>query len=197
MNYNEIEEIKNKYNLIKSRISILKKDINKYNKQIKENELYLMRIEEAQTLIMKACHDSVENFKNTIAEMSALGLKEIFGENYQLLIEFDTRGKENLTSEAYLTLIHENGFKQDPYTSEGGGFRHCLAFLLRISLLTMSIPEVNLILILDEPLRDLSEDKRELGGEMIRNICKELNIQVIMSTNESDIAKISDNVINL
>ena len=194
---NRINNIKNKINDISSRNKILEKDIKTFTNSIKDKKLYLMRIEEAQVLIMKFCQDSVENFKNTIAEMSAIGLSDVFDETFKLLIEFSTRGKQNITSEASITLEHESGLKVDPAYAEGGGLKDCLAFLLRISLLTMNIPSVRPILILDEPLRDLSEDKRDLGGIMINNICKELNIQIIMSSNESDIAKAGDNIINV
>lgn len=194
--YNKIENIKNKINNINTNNAIIKKDIDKFSKSIKEKQLYLMRIEEAQVLIMDACQKSVENFKNTIAEMSAVGLSDVFDENYKVLIEFSTRGKQNITSEASITLEHESGRIDNPQYSEGGGLRDCLAFLLRVSLLTMNTPSVNPILILDEPLRNLSEDKRELGGIMISNICKELGIQVIMSSNESNIA-LNTNIIKV
>jgi ABC-type sugar transport system ATPase subunit len=68
------------------------------------------------------------------------------------------------------------------------------AFALRIASWSMQKPKSRNVIILDEPLKYLSENYQEKGSAMIKEISQRLGIQFIIVTHEQTLASYADKV---
>lgn len=187
-----MSDLKNRYLTLENKLNLLKSDLQSNTINVNKLKDKLMKLEECQTIIQKASKDAMESVKDKVTEMSSDALTALTGKPYTIKITFQTRGKQNQTMEADLKLVDEHNHETDMMRSSGGGLRDTVSLLLRLSLHSISEPRTRSILILDEPLKNLSEGMRELGGELLRKLSEELNMQIIMTTNEYQFIDASD-----
>lgn len=66
------------------------------------------------------------------------------------------------------------------------------AFALRVVSWSMSYPKLRNVIILDEPMKNLSKDMQEKASMMIKEVSKKLGIQFIIVTHEDTLASYAD-----
>lgn len=107
-------------------------------------------------------------------------LRCVFGEEYEFKIDFvRKRGK----TEAVLSVV-KDGNEIDPMTGSGGGVVDVAAFALRCAALVMSKPRRRRVLLLDEPMKFVSENYRPAVRAMIESLAEELQVQFIIVTHD-------------
>jgi DNA repair exonuclease SbcCD ATPase subunit len=135
-------------------------------------------LREALTIAQGVAQKVQEAAHAKIATIVSRSLEAVFDTPYQFKINFEQ--KRNRT-EASLTFERDGkGF--DPLTSSGGGPIDVAAFALRISALLLSLPPVRRLLIMDEPLKFLSQEYRPRMAELILALAKELDLQFLITT---------------
>ena len=77
----------------------------------------------------------------------------------------------------------------------GFGVADICSFALRVAYILMD--EVDNVLILDEPFRNLDKDRTPYASKMIAELSKELDIQFIISTHIDDLTEAANKVIRL
>lgn len=144
-------------------------------------------------LIQKVAEDTQNKITFYISDLVTSCIKSIpFDEEYEFKLEFEqSRGQ----TEGNLFFVTKDGEKLKPVDSSGGGICDITSIGNMISFWCLK-PNRNLM-IWDEPTKHLSEEYSEAAGEMIRILCEEKGIQVLMVTHDKILAKSANNLIEL
>lgn len=139
-------------------------------------------IESAQVIIQVVAKATQEELQYKISELVSLALEAVLKEPYKLNLDFEIRrGK----TEADLTFSRKNSEdKIDPMNSTGGGAVDVASFGLRVASWSLERPRSRAVLIMDEPFRFLSRDLQGRAANILSEISKSLNIQMIAVTHE-------------
>lgn len=145
-------------------------------------------IEEVQILVQTVAKETQEQIKMHIEDVVNAAINTCFPDEYAFSLEFEIkRGKTEATIK-----FTKNGFDIDPMEATGGGLVDVASFALRVA--AWSLSSSTNILILDEPMKFLSRDLQNKAGEILQEISKELNIQIIMVSHIQDIIGQADKV---
>lgn len=159
-------------------------------RRVKEETISLQQAQEAVTLseevrsVVQTVTEAIQNKAHEkIAGVVSKCLKAVFGDDaYDFQINFrQVRGR----TEADLCFVRDGNVLEDPLDESGGGCVDVAALALRLACLVLSRPKRRRLLVLDEPLKNLSSQYQELVPEMLLTLAKELKVQIIFSTNFS------------
>ena len=122
----------------------------------------------------------------------------VFENKDRVIIQTDI--KRNVPVASILIETERNGEKitLDPVEEEGGGKLDIISLGLRLAGLLLYTPTLNRVLILDEPLKNLSTNEtsakayRQRTAEFLKMICEEYGIQIIMTTHDKAFVDIAD-----
>lgn len=151
--------------------------------------------EKSQAIIIAVSKATQEELQYRIEEPVTLALAAVYNEDpYKLKAAFEITGRGN--TECNLEF-ERNGNSNKPLDSSGGGPIDVASFALRIGSWSLSQPRTRPLLVLDEPFRWVSRNKMPLAGQMLKEISKELGLQVIMVTHISELIECADRVIEV
>lgn len=109
------------------------------------------------------------------------GVRAIFKKDYTVTIEFSTSGN---TLHADFFIILPDGKKVNLARGEGGGLRDLVSVLQRILYIVLEPSRPARVLFLDENLKALDVGRAPAAFAFIRDLCHELDIQVIFVTHQ-------------
>lgn len=185
-----LKDYRKKINNAKAVKEAIANQITKLEKELYDFEKSLNFAESALLILQIVAKQTQEQLEYKISELVSLALSSVFSEPYTMKLNYDT--KRNKTEAA---IIFEKNNKQfDPMTSTGGGVIDIASFALRISLWNLSRSKTDNVFIFDEPFRFVSKDKIEKVGQMLQEISKKLNIQIIMITHIKKLIDYADNI---
>ena len=111
-------------------------------------------------------------------------LAAVFADPYTLDILFELRrGKTEVD-----LRFSRDGNTVDPIGASGGGVVDIASFALRLSVLLLSVPKVQRVLILDESFRFVSVAFRPRLKALLQQLTTELQVQIIQVTHIADLA---------
>lgn len=140
---------------------------------IKKKEHYEI-VYKVQLMLQQTANEIQNTLKIFINGINQQALDITFP-GYTFNMEFTTK---NNVSHAGI-YIENNGRKQKPMESNGGGLGNIIAICSQMGAKKMSYTR-NVILA-DQPMKDLSKGPKEkLAMEMLKTITKEMNLQYIM-----------------
>lgn len=175
-----ISEIQRKVDQLKGQFIQLKRDARKLKKdtiQLKKNAELL---QQAREIIKLVAIKTQSEISFHIEDITGLALTSIMEHPYELKLEFVER-RDRI--ECDFLFVRED-LQIDPYEG-GGGALDIGSFALRVASLSMQEFPSRSILILDEPFKHLKGERdNEKMLEMLLQISKRLNIQVIMVSDE-------------
>jgi DNA repair exonuclease SbcCD ATPase subunit len=177
----EIEQQKGKMLELKSTARTLRK-------KIRINEKKYLRLEEAAEIVKSVAQSSQQQLQFHISDIASLALEGIFPNPYKLVLDFVNR-RNKIECDI---LFERNGVRMKPKDASGGGAIDIAAFALRVACWSMMSPRTRNTIILDEPLRFLSVDKREAASKMIQQISQKLGVQFIIITHSPYITAYAD-----
>lgn len=137
--------------------------------------------EQARKVVQEVALKTQEGLQYHISEIVTLAMSGVFDNPYELVTRFVQRRNK---TECDL-IFKRDDVEYSPMDDTGGGSLDVAAFALRVASYTMKVPRGNNVLILDEPFKHLKgqiENRRALN--MVREISKKLNIQIIMVSDE-------------
>lgn len=139
----------------------------------------------AATVVAQAVAKAVQEQAHAqVADIVSRSLKAVFGDDaYQFKIIFE---KKRGRTEATL-VFDRDGMVVDPMTASGGGAVDIASFALRVSCLLLSRPPLRRLLVLDEPLRFLSEHYQPAARALIESLAKELGVQFLIVTHNKQL----------
>jgi DNA repair exonuclease SbcCD ATPase subunit len=130
-----------------------------------------------------------------ISEVSNLALDAIFENPYKLSIYFEIKRNQ---SECYILFSKGEEKKEiDPLNASGGGVVDIVSYSLRVSLWSIKSGSLIPVIMFDEPLKNLSENYQNQAGQILREVCKKLGLQIIMVTHIGNYIGFADNQIKI
>jgi len=187
-NIQDIQDIRNHLEREKGKRLQVEQGIAKLKESIKENGRELRRNEQAREVIREVGLKTQEQLSFHISDITSLALEAVFDDPYELVAEFVQR-RNKTECDLYFS---RDGDRVDPLSASGGGAVDVAAFALRIAAWSMASPKTRNVIILDEPLRFLSEDKQERASMMIKELSDRLGIQFIIITHETTLTEYAD-----
>jgi len=187
-NIQDIQDIRNHLEREKGKRLQVEQGIAKLKESIKENGRELRRNEQAREVIREVGLKTQEQLSFHISDITSLALEAVFDDPYELVAEFVQR-RNKTECDLYFS---RDGDRVAPLSASGGGAVDVAAFALRIAAWSMASPKTRNVIILDEPLRFLSEDKQERASMMIKELSDRLGIQFIIITHETTLTEYAD-----
>ena len=171
----------------KTELKLCKQSEQRYAKRLLELEKESDAIQEAREIFQKASVLTQNYLANHLSNIVTKALRTTFPEkNVSFKVEFVERRN---VSECDM-WIEEDGHRYSLLESRGFGMTDIASFALRVAYILLS--DSDNVLIIDEPFRNLSEDKHEYASQMIKELSKELFIQFIISTHVLSLKEHSD-----
>lgn len=184
----ELTQIRRRLEQEKGSFSMLRKKLHVYNDEISELEKKKQDIELARGLIREVGFKTQEQLQYHISDITSLALSAVFEDPYELKVSFVQRRDK---MECDLTFTRA-GVELDPLNSSGYGAVDVASLALRVASWSMQRPRRRNTIILDEPLKYLSEDMQVFAGKMIKELSDKLSIQFIIVTHEPLLADFAD-----
>lgn len=159
----------------------------KYTSDLKKFEKEQDLLQSAREIFQKSALITQNHLADHLSNIVTKALQSVFFEkDVSFKVEFVERRN---TTECDM-CIEENGFRYSLLNSRGFGMTDIASFALRIAYILLHT--VDNVLIIDEPFRNLSEDKHEFASQMIRELSKELDMQFIISTHVDKLKEFAD-----
>lgn len=190
-----IQQLRNQLEQQKGRKIQIEKSIDAAKQNVKENKRDLHRHEQAREVIREVGLKTQNQLQYHISDITSLALEAVFDDPYELVAEFVQRRNK---TECDLFFVRD-GNRMHPLTATGVGAVDVAAFALRIASFSMQTPRSRNVMLLDEPFKHLKGRESNLRVlEMIKQISKKLNFQIIMISDEriprEDIIEAADKV---
>lgn len=154
-------------------------------KDLQAEDILLEKVGELfKHLLNKYVYEYAESFSQIVTE----GLQSIYHDQD---VRFDIEVEQKRGKVHANFVIEENGVRASPLDAFGGGVTSVVSMLLRILVLLKA--NKARYLILDESLAALSDEYVEPCGDLLRKLCSELGVNVLLVTHNQDFVDQSDN----
>jgi ABC-type molybdenum transport system ATPase subunit/photorepair protein PhrA len=175
------------------RLDTLKSEVHKLLGALEEKEQTLENLKQKKTQIeatlptyqeavslAKKCLEKSLDQKKYIEEIVSSGLTEVFGIKYTFALE-TVLGPDGTIKGLKPRLQEQDGEFDDPINSFGAGAQSIASVCFRIAILLLSSGTAK-VLILDEPLANVSPTLQDRFKLFVENTCKQTGLQLIMVT---------------
>lgn len=163
-------------------------DITNHQRNLKDLEQKLDDRENAKLIIQECSQLTQQGMEFKVNEFVSIALASVFEDPYKFVLEFVQR-RNKTEADLYFT---KNEHRADPMDSSGFGAVDIASFALRIISWTIQNNQSRPTIILDEPFRNLSRDMHIKASRMVKAICDQKNIQVIMISHSEDMMEAAD-----
>jgi len=136
--------------------------------------------DEKSLTLLKACLEKLLEKKIYIEDLISKALTTVFNKNYKCLLElqYDSDG---ILKGIKPKFAEEDGEFDDPISSFGSGAAAIASLCLRIAILLITGGTAP-VLVMDEPLANLSSDLQPTMQKFIEETCKASDLQLVMIT---------------
>lgn len=157
------------------------------------------KLEEQHEVILKKCRIILQasalkiqkEVKSYLDNLVSMALKTVLEDPYQFEAIFETKHNE---TECRL-VFKRDGEERDPLDSTGGGAVDVAAFALRVAVQRMVCNRSSILM--DEPFRNMSEDRHPFVADLLETISKKLSLQLIMITHRDKLTIKADKEITI
>jgi|TARA_R100001530_G_C4284307_1_gene146394 DNA repair ATPase RecN len=146
--------------------------------QLKERKEHIAK---ATIILQDVAKQTQKELEYHLGSLVTLALNAVFPDPPEFVVKFELRRGQ---TECDL-LFREEGEEYKPIEGSGGGPMDVASFALRVAF--WSLNRNSPVLVLDEPMRNLSPDLHEKAGEMIKDVSKKLGLQIIMVSHSETI----------
>ena len=183
--------IRNRLEQEKGKRIELENDIRGLRIKIRKNKKLIGFMEEAREIIRIVGIETQKQLQYHISDIASLALESIFENPYKLILEFLKRRNK---IECDILFERDEIRYDEPLENSGGGTIDVATYALRIASWSMERPQTRNIIILDEPLKNVSAEYQELASEMLKEVADKLNIQFIIVTHNTILTTYADRV---
>jgi len=178
----DLEQESGKIAALKQRMEVARSRLKSEKEAVAAATAHLEHVQAAQQVLQHLAQAVQQQAHERISRVVSSCLSAVFDDPYEFQIQFERkRGK----TEARLRFIRDS-LDVDPLTAAGGGLVDVAAFALRVACLVMRRPRVSRVVILDEPFRFVSREYQTRVRGMIQQLAKDMGIQIIMVTHNSN-----------
>ena len=190
---NSFESLKSKYHQALGKQDLL-------SKQLLEKQSELDKTIQLVALYNE-CSEVFKKLDNLVRLQTITKFENIMTRIYQYIFEntdsivIVSEVKRNMLGISF--FIKRGSLLLDPIEECGGGVVDVLQFSLRVASLLLLKPPMSKFIILDEPLKHLSENYRAKAVGLISQLSKEYGIQIIMTTHWIDFENMGGRVFEI
>jgi len=156
-------------------------------------------VDKLATQLLRSLGENLRGrLKSLLEPLCTDALRDIYGPTARFEINF--RQTASGKHRAEILTAGEDGFLGPPATTDGGSVCEVLSLVLRVSMLMIHYPRLRPVIILDEPLSTLDENKIPALGGFIRSVVDRLSetgirLQMIMTAHHlaRELAPYADN----
>lgn len=164
-------------------------EASKENLERKKN--YMVLVEKAQVFLQKVAQETQSQLKFRIEDIVNMALETCFPNEYEFKLDFNVmRGK---TDCSLVFLSKRTGREIDPMNASGGGVVDVVCFALRTACYVLE-QGIDNVIVLDEPMKFVSQNLRSRVCEVIRNLSDRLGLQFIIVTHIDEFIDIADTI---
>lgn len=195
----ELDRLKKMYEDLKRRYYNESGKRDQLSDQVDKIEKVLQRIidnidtlEKVRGLLQKASEYTREETKRQIEYLVTNCLKYVFDIDIQFSIEIsESRGRYEAD---FYIVNHVSGetVRTKPYEAHGGGIIDIISLALRLAMLQSTGLNIDGPIILDEPVKHVSDEFINEVGEFLKRAGSMLDRQIIMVTHNSYLGSIAD-----
>ena len=190
MNYEKLEkQLVSKeveYNLAKKKKIKLKKEL-----KILKKELIIL--EKSISFCVEVSKESQKQNKEYIEQVVTSALQTIFDNNYGFVVDIV---KKRDQQEIYFYINKYGNLLSPRQAQVSGGELNTICLGLRPAIWSLD-PDNTPIMLIDEPLKDLSIDKIPIGGKIINQLSETYNLQFIIITHINELTQYGHNIIKI
>lgn len=179
-----------KFDQLKGKKEHIEQSLTQAKETVKEQKRELKRHELALDIIRSAALATQQQLQFHISDIVSSALDAVFDDPYEMVVEFVQRRNK---TECDL-LFKKGDLILDPLSASGCGAVDIASFALRVASWTMRKPRSRNVIILDEPFKHLSVNLLPQAGELLKKICDEMNVQIIMVTHSEELVDSADKV---
>lgn len=165
-------------------------DLQENRKELKRTERHLRFAEQAKEVLRSVGLETQKQLQYHISDITSMALEAVFENPYKLELDFVQR-RNKTECDIYFT---RDGNRVNPLAASGGGAVDVASFALRIASWVLQYPKTRNTIILDEPMRFVSEDLKDKASQMIKEVSEKLGIQFIIVTHEPKLTAYADRV---
>ena len=142
----------------------------------------------AQAFLQAIANETQMKIKYRIEAIAQKALDAVWPGRYTFHIDFDPkRGKNDAR-----IYVMKGEYELDPLKNNGGGLADILSMALRIS--TLLLARTERVIILDEPMKNVSRSLRDTIMLMLKELSVSLGIQFILITHEDSYINGADRI---
>ena len=174
-------------------LRILEKQQSKTQVNIDRSNKILATRQESHAYIQAAAEVTQKTLEQQLSAVVSPALAAVFIDKdpYEFVVDFVQRRN---TTECDL-MFNRNGEPVDPLSDAGLGPADIASVALKVSNRTAS--DTRAVLIIDEPLKNLSKSYHTLAAIMFRELSKKLNLQLIIITHVPDLREGANRLITV
>lgn len=169
----------------------LKLDLSSRKSLLNESKNELNVLEKAQVFLQNVAQETQNQLRFRIEDIVNMALETCFPDEYEFKINFNiSRGK----TDCELVFVSKRTHREiDPMNASGGGVVDVACFALRTACYVLE-QGIDNVIVLDEPMKFVSEDLRERVCEVIKSLSEKLKVQFIIVTHIQEFIEIADKV---
>jgi len=170
-----------------TRLATAKKDLKYYTTRCENGA-------KAVKFLQKVAQDTQKNLEFRISNLVSMAEAAVFPDPYEFAVSFEMRrGK----TECDLWFV-KGGERMNPIDSAGGGACDVASFALRCAFYNLkSKRRGRPIMLLDEPMRNVSVDLQSKCSAMIKRVSEKLGLQIIMISHLPKIIESADKLLQV
>lgn len=168
----------------------LEKQRRNLKRTIRETKQRLIDYELAREIVRQAGLKTQQMLQYHISDICSMAMEAVFPEPYTLDVSFVERRNK---SECDL-FFSRDGERINPMLASGGGAVDIASFALRVTGWSMEKPRSRNVIILDEPLKNLSKTYQDKGSLLLKELSEKLGIQFIIVTHEQVLTSYADKI---
>jgi len=196
--------IQQRFNNIKDRLirlserrKVLKEQIVKLEKERQQAEDKEELFSKTTALLRRLGGEARGIIAENIDPLATQALKEVFGEDAQYKTIFRKLPKSGYSARI---VCGQKDTLSSPLAADGGSVGEVLSdAVLREMVICLHHPQLNRVLMLDEPFSGVDRVRMSALGNFLRDLCADMSIQLLITTHEpyGDLDVYAENIIEL
>lgn len=188
---NEVVNIREKLNEDKAALRYHTQRLADTKRKIKLEERHEVTLKKCRVVLQATALKIQKEVKGYLDNLVSMSFKTVLEDPYLFKAIFEPKHNE---TECRLVFI-QDGEERDPLDSTSGGAVDIAAFTLRAAIQRMICNRPTLFL--DEPFRNISEDRYPFVIDLLKTINKRLSLQLIIITHRKGLIDRADKVVTI
>lgn len=138
-----------------------------------------------------------DELRQRFERLANYGLEKIFGPGLRLKIDQSIQRNRVHNNIMVERLFGSEWVSLDIMKEDAGGVVDVVSFLMRVLVMLLMVPRPRRFLALDESMKHLSSDLRPAAAQLMRDLCDQLGVQIILVTHGEEFVEQADKVYHI